>query len=128
MKDGKGLNRLSAEEERVILHKGTEPPFSGEHVHNKGRGTYICRRCNSPLFRSDAKFDSGTGWPSFDNAIQGAVRKKKDEDGIRTEIVCASCGAHLGHVFRGEYFTQKNTRHCVNSICLSFKPEKGVKR
>ncbi len=114
------FNELSPQEERVIVNKGTEMAFSGIYHDHKEKGTYLCRRCNNPLFRSDDKFNSGTGWPSFDDAIAGAV--KEIPDGSRTEIVCANCGAHLGHVFRGEGFTEKQTRHCVNSVSLDFVP------
>lgn len=120
---GKKLNQLSAEEERVIVHKGTEMPFSGEYEKNFERGLYICKRCNAPLYRSDSKFDAMCGWPSFDEEIKGAVKRVPDPDGMRTEIQCANCGAHLGHVFEGERFTKKNIRHCVNSISLKFVPE-----
>lgn len=116
-------NQLTADEERVMLHKGTEMPFTGKYYRNKAEGTYLCRRCDAPLFTSDAKFDSGTGWPSFDDTVPGAVREVPDADGRRTEIVCANCGAHLGHVFKGEGFTDKGVRHCVNSVSLDFKPE-----
>ncbi len=112
---------LSEHEEQVIVHKSTEQPFSGKYVHHKEDGTYICKRCGEPLFESDAKFDSRTGWPSFDDAIPGAVKEVTDPDGNRTEIECANCEAHLGHVFYGEGFTHKNTRHCVNSVSLDFK-------
>ncbi|NOZ57431.1 MAG: bifunctional methionine sulfoxide reductase B/A protein [Calditrichaeota bacterium] len=116
------FRQLTPEEERVIVHRGTEPPFSGKYVNHHEDGTYTCKRCGALLFRSDTKFDSHCGWPSFDDAIPGAVERRPDPDGVRTEIVCAACGAHLGHVFEGEGFTPKNTRYCVNSISLSFIP------
>ena len=121
-KDPNDWNKLTPEEENVIVHKATEAPFSGEYETNWADGIYVCRRCEAPLYTSDSKFDARCGWPSFDQEIKGAVKRITDEDGIRTEIICANCGAHLGHVFEGEEFTEKNTRHCVNSISLKFVP------
>ncbi len=113
---------LTPEEERVILRQGTEPPFSGRYWRHAEDGSYVCRQCGQALFTSDQKFDSECGWPSFDEAIPGTVRERPDPDGRRTEIVCARCGGHLGHVFRGERLTDKNTRFCVNSLSLAFEP------
>ncbi len=114
-------NELTLDEEKVIIDKSTEMPGTGEYDYFFEDGTYYCKRCNAPLFNSNSKFKSGYGWPSFDDAIEGAISEIPDLDGQRVEIVCAKCGAHLGHEFKGEGFTPKNTRYCVNSISLKFE-------
>jgi methionine-R-sulfoxide reductase len=121
------LNKLTKEEERVIVSKGTEFPFTGEYDNFYKAGKYVCRRCNSPLYKSDDKFDAHCGWPAFDKEITGAVKRVPDADGMRVEIRCALCGGHLGHVFVGERMTETNTRHCVNSVSLKFVQDSNTK-
>jgi len=121
-------NKLTTEEEHIIIHKGTERPFTGEYNNHYDDGIYVCKRCDNPLYSSQAKFKSGCGWPSFDDEAEGAVKRIADADGKRVEILCSICDAHLGHVFEGEKFTSKNTRHCVNSLSIKFIPSKRLKK
>jgi peptide-methionine (R)-S-oxide reductase len=116
-------NKLTPEEERIIVNKATESPFIGKYDNFYEDGTFICRRCNNPLFSSKSKFDAGCGWPSFDESFLNALKRTPDVDGIRTEIQCENCGAHLGHEFLGEHLTDKNTRECINSLSLHFVPK-----
>ena len=121
------MKKLTEQEKYVIENKGTEAPFSGKYYDHKEVGIYTCKRCGAELYRSEDKFDARCGWPSFDEEIDGAVKRLTDADGKRTEIICAKCDAHLGHVFINEGFTDKNTRHCVNSISMEFKLQKAIK-
>ena len=122
IKDPNKYNVLTPDETHVIINKGTERPYTGKYYATKEPGTYICRRCNAPLYRSTDKFDSHCGWPSFDDEIKGAVTHVPDADGRRVEIICSNCKGHLGHVFEGEHMTDKNVRHCVNSISIELVP------
>ena len=122
--DPNNYKKLTEFEEFVILKKGTERAWTGKYVDHKETGVYVCKQCNAPLYRSEDKFDSHCGWPSFDDEIEGAVLRVPDRDGRRTEIICTNCQGHLGHVFLGEKFTKKDTRHCVNSVSIEFIPAK----
>ncbi|ASK79412.1 peptide-methionine (R)-S-oxide reductase [Paraphotobacterium marinum] len=116
----KYFNKLNEEEKKIIVDKGTEYPFTGKYNNHFEKGVYVCKACETPLYRSEHKFQSSCGWPSFDDEIEGAVKRELDADGRRVEITCSNCGAHLGHVFEGEFLTEKNIRHCVNSVSLKF--------
>jgi len=123
MADEPEYNKLNPEERWVILNKGTEFAFTGKYTDHFVEGTYICKRCNAPLYKSDDKFHSGCGWPAFDDEIKNSIKREADADGMRVEIMCKNCGGHLGHVFEGEQMTKKNSRHCVNSISIKFVPK-----
>lgn len=123
----KKYNELTEQQERVLIHKATDRPFTGDYYKKQDKGLYLCRQCNNPLYTSDDKFDSHCGWPSFDQEVKGSVLRLPDADGQRIEIICANCEGHLGHVFEGEGFTDKNTRHCVNTSSLLFVPASEVK-
>jgi peptide-methionine (R)-S-oxide reductase len=123
----KKYNQLSEQEERVLVHKATDRAFTGDYYNKKDKGIYLCRQCNNPLYTSDTKFESHCGWPSFDDEIDGSVTRVPDADGRRIEIICTNCKGHLGHVFEGEQFTAKNTRHCVNTSSLKFYTKEEMK-
>ena len=124
--DVSSFNKLTPEENQVIEMKGTERPFTGEYDDFYQAGTYLCRRCNATVYRSDDKFDAHCGWPAFDQEVEGAVTRKPDPDGMRIEIECTNCKGHLGHVFDGEHLTDKDSRHCVNSLSIRFVPSEGT--
>ena len=124
----KKYNELTPQQKDVILNKATDRPFTGEYYQKDDNGLYICRQCNNPLYNSADKFEAHCGWPSFDDEIEGAVTQIPDADGSRVEIVCNNCHGHLGHVFVGEGFTDKDTRHCVNTSSILFVPAKEVKK
>jgi methionine-R-sulfoxide reductase len=126
MDSTKNYNKLTEQEQRVILQKATDRPFTGDYYLKKDEGLYICRQCNNPLYKSEDKFDSHCGWPSFDDEIEGSVKRVPDADGMRVEIICNNCEGHLGHVFIGEGFTDKDTRHCVNTSSIQFIPSADV--